>query len=90
LFSIHVFCEHPSPVDKSACNLKPKSLRRAERNPFHGGHNELGNYSAHRRLLENRETINAKIRGGIEQLDRGDGIPEDQLDAQLANLKSRT
>jgi len=32
-------------------------------------------------LLENREIINAKIRRGIEQLDRGEGIPEDQLDA---------
>ena len=41
-------------------------------------------------LLENRETINAKIRRGIEQLDRGEGIPEDQLDADLANLKSQT
>ena len=41
-------------------------------------------------LLENRETINAKIRHGIEQLDRGKGIPEDQLDAHLANLKSQT
>ncbi|MFZ3200309.1 MAG: hypothetical protein ACLQMT_10795 [Candidatus Acidiferrales bacterium] len=38
-------------------------------------------------LLENRETINAKIRHGIEQLDRGEGIPEDQLDAHLAKLK---
>ena len=41
-------------------------------------------------LLENRETINAKIWRGIEQLDRGEGIPEDQLDAHLANLKSQT
>ena len=41
-------------------------------------------------LMENRETINAKIRRGIEQLDHGEGIPEDQLDAQLANLKSQT
>ena len=41
-------------------------------------------------LLENRETINAEIRRGIEQLDRGEGIPEDRLDAYLANLKSRT
>ena len=41
-------------------------------------------------LLENREAINAKIRRGIEQLVRGEGIPEDQLDAHLANLKSRT
>jgi hypothetical protein len=41
-------------------------------------------------LLENRETINRKIRRGGEQLDRGEGIPEDQLDTHLANLKSRT
>ena len=39
-------------------------------------------------LLENREAINSKIRRGIEQLDRGEGIPEDQLDAYLDNLKS--
>ena len=41
-------------------------------------------------LLENRETINAKIIRGIEQLDRGEGIPEDQLDAHLGKLKSQT
>jgi hypothetical protein len=41
-------------------------------------------------LLENRETIEAKIRRGIEQLDRGEGIPEDQLDVHLANLKNQT
>jgi hypothetical protein len=40
-------------------------------------------------LLENRETIEAKIRRGIEQLDRGEGIPEDQLDAHLTKLKSQ-
>ena len=40
-------------------------------------------------LLENRETINVKIRRGIEQLDRGEGIPGNQLDVHLANLKSR-
>jgi hypothetical protein len=38
-------------------------------------------------LLENRDTINAKIRRGVEQLERGEGIPEDQLDAHLARLK---
>lgn len=38
-------------------------------------------------LLENRDTINAKIRRGIEQLERGEGISEDQLDAHLARLK---
>ncbi len=38
-------------------------------------------------LLENRDAINAKIQRGIEQLDRGEGIPEDQLDAHLAKPK---
>jgi len=41
-------------------------------------------------LLENRDTDNAKIRTGIDQLDRGEGIPEDQLDAHLARLKRQT
>jgi hypothetical protein len=40
-------------------------------------------------LLENRGAINAKIRRGIDQLDRGEGIPEDQLNAHLAKLKSQ-
>lgn len=40
-------------------------------------------------LMENREAHNAKIRRGIAQLDRGEGIPEDQLDAYLAKLKSK-
>jgi hypothetical protein len=40
-------------------------------------------------LSENRETINAKIRRGIEQLDRGQGIPEDHLDAHLTDLKAK-
>ncbi len=40
-------------------------------------------------LLENREEINAKISRGIAQLDRGEGIPEDQLDAHLTNLKAQ-
>ena len=39
-------------------------------------------------LAENREAINAKIRRGIEQLDRSEGIPEDQLDPHLAKLKA--
>ena len=37
-------------------------------------------------LLENRNTINARITTGIDQLDRGEGIPDDQLDAHLAKL----
>lgn len=40
-------------------------------------------------LLENRDTINTKIRRGIEQLDRGDVIRDDQLTAYLAKLKSQ-
>jgi hypothetical protein len=40
--------------------------------------------------LENREAIDAAIRRGIEQLDRGEGIPEDQLSTHLAKLKSQT
>src|SRR5271154_6862418 len=41
-------------------------------------------------LLENREAVNAKIKRGIDQLNRGEGIPEDQLDAHLARLKNQT
>lgn len=40
-------------------------------------------------LFESREAINAKIRRGIEELDRGEGIPEHQLDAHLAKLKAK-
>ena len=40
-------------------------------------------------MLENKEAINVKVRRGIEQLDRGEGIPEDQLDAHLARLKAQ-
>ena len=41
-------------------------------------------------LLENKAAIDAKIRRGIHQLDRGEGIPEDELDAHLARLKTQT
>jgi hypothetical protein len=41
-------------------------------------------------LLENRAAVNAKIGTGIDQLDCGEGIPDDQLDAYLAKLKSQT
>lgn len=40
-------------------------------------------------LTANRQTIDAKIRRGIEELDRGEGIPEDELDAHLARLKAQ-
>jgi len=47
------------------------------------------NIERDRWLSQNRETINAKIRRGIDQLNRGQGIPEDQLDAHLAKLKAK-
>jgi hypothetical protein len=40
-------------------------------------------------LLENREAIDTKIRRGIAQLDRGEGIPEQQLRDYLAKLKAQ-
>jgi len=39
-------------------------------------------------LLENRAAINAKIRRGIEQLDRGEGIPGDEAWARLVKRKA--
>jgi len=41
-------------------------------------------------LLENKAAINAKIRRGIEQLDRGEGIPGDRLDDYLNRLKAQS
>jgi hypothetical protein len=41
-------------------------------------------------LLENKAAINARIKRGIDQLDRGEGIPEDQLDDYLAKLKAQS
>jgi predicted transcriptional regulator len=38
-------------------------------------------------LAENRDEINAKIKRGIEELDRGEGIPEERVDAHLSKLK---
>ena len=38
-------------------------------------------------LADNRDPINAKIQRGMGQLDRGEGISEDQLDAHLAKMK---
>lgn len=41
-------------------------------------------------LSANRKPIEAKILRGMEELDRGEGIPEDELDAHLERLKSET
>lgn len=40
-------------------------------------------------LAANRDTVDGKIRRGLAELDRGEGIPEDALDAHLAKLKSQ-
>jgi hypothetical protein len=40
-------------------------------------------------LLDAKDHINRKIERGLEQLDRGEGIPDDQLDAYLSALKSK-
>ena len=38
-------------------------------------------------LMDNREVINARILRGIEQLDRGDGIPGDEAWERLQKRK---
>ena len=38
-------------------------------------------------LTTNRPAIDAKISQGIDELERGEGIPEDELDAYLERLK---
>jgi len=40
-------------------------------------------------LLENRDAINRKIRRGIAELDRDEGISEGDLDAHLKKLKAQ-
>jgi predicted transcriptional regulator len=40
-------------------------------------------------LAEDRPAIDAKIRRGIEELDRGEGIPEEELDVYLSRLKAK-
>jgi hypothetical protein len=39
-------------------------------------------------LAENRAPIAVKIQCGLDQLDRGEGIPENHVDAYLAKLKA--
>ena len=40
-------------------------------------------------LQENKDAIDAKIRRGIAQLDRGEEIPEERVDAYLKELKAQ-
>ena len=39
-------------------------------------------------LTATRQAVDTKVRKGIEELDRGEGIPEDELDAYLDRMKS--
>jgi hypothetical protein len=39
--------------------------------------------------LENKNAFHAKIQHSIGQLDGGNGIPEEQLDAYLAKLRTK-
>jgi len=56
---VHVFCEHLSPVDESACNPKPKSLRQTGRYPFNAEHNDLANDRIARDVCGFHEVVNA-------------------------------
>jgi Arc/MetJ-type ribon-helix-helix transcriptional regulator len=40
-------------------------------------------------LTANRQAINTKIHRGLLELERGEGIPEDELDAHLQRLKAQ-
>ncbi len=40
-------------------------------------------------LLDNKEAINAKLRRGMNQIERGEGIPDGQISAHMARLKTR-
>ena len=44
----------------------------------------------YRRLLDYREPIGAKIKRGLDPLDRDEGIPENKLDTHLGKLKNQT
>ncbi len=37
-------------------------------------------------LTANRQAIEARIHAGVEELERGEGIPEDELDTYLERL----
>jgi hypothetical protein len=39
-------------------------------------------------LSSNRQMVHAKIERGMDELIRGEGIPEDELDAHLDRLKA--
>jgi len=40
-------------------------------------------------LISQRQAVDSKIRAGLEELERGEGIPESELDDHLQRLKDR-
>jgi Arc/MetJ-type ribon-helix-helix transcriptional regulator len=40
-------------------------------------------------LLANRQSINTRLQKGIAELERGEGVPEDELDTHLERLKAQ-
>jgi Arc/MetJ-type ribon-helix-helix transcriptional regulator len=40
-------------------------------------------------LLANRQSINRRIQKGIAELERGEGVAEDELDTHLERLKAQ-
>jgi antitoxin ParD1/3/4 len=46
-------------------------------------------HEQHEWLNANKRAIDAKIRNGIAELERGEGIPDDELDTYLERLKAQ-
>jgi predicted transcriptional regulator len=40
-------------------------------------------------LVANRQSISAKIERGMDEIERGEGIPEDELESYLERLKAQ-
>src|SRR5882762_9769505 len=53
--TVHVFCEHLSPGDDSACNPKPTSSRQVETNPLNARRNDLANYNLGRGIAHSAD-----------------------------------
>ena len=78
-----------------AIQLKPPQEKRIEQALRSGGYQSADDvidralevlHEQDEWLMANRGAVDAKIRRGIEELDRGEGIPEDELDAHLELL----
>ena len=79
--------------------LKPEQEHRVEEALRSGAYHSLGEvinralevlHEQDEWLMTNRQAIDEKIRTSIEELERGEGVPEDQLDAYLKRLKTQS